>query len=47
MNIRILRGLDEVEEIDEEAEKEDVEAALERLLGSVTIHTAEPILRPA
>jgi predicted N-acetyltransferase YhbS len=27
--------------------KEDVEAALERLLGSVTIHTAEPILRPA
>ena len=27
--------------------KEDVEAALERLLGSVTIHTSEPILRPA
>lgn len=27
--------------------KEDVEAALERLLGSVTIHTVEPSLRPA
>ncbi len=27
--------------------KEDVEAALERLLTSVTIHTAEPTLRPA
>ena len=27
--------------------KEDVEAALERLLGSVTIHAAEPSLRPA
>ncbi len=27
--------------------KEDVEAALERLLTSVTIHTAEPSLRPA
>jgi hypothetical protein len=27
--------------------KEDVEAALERLLGSVTIHAVEPSLRPA
>jgi predicted N-acetyltransferase YhbS len=27
--------------------KEDVEAALERLLGSVTIHHVEPSLRPA
>jgi len=27
--------------------KEDVEAALERLLTSVTIHTVEPALRPA
>ncbi len=27
--------------------KEDVEAALERLLGSVTIHNVEPSLRPA
>jgi GNAT superfamily N-acetyltransferase len=27
--------------------KEDVEAALERLLGSVTIHNVEPTLRPA